>query len=141
MMVSFIDGRVRLRSPALRSEKVLEELKGSLAAYAGVTKIESNARTGSLLVLYDPAAISRERLDMAVAWLESRFPVPTPRHSRGHAALSAPALRKLENRLLCGSALMALAGAVSRAQSVHIAGGILFFLLAGRHLYTRRKAL
>ena len=141
MMASFIDGRVRLRSPALRSEKVLEELKAGLSAYAGVHKMESNARTGSLLVFYDPAAISRERLDMALAWIERRFPVPTPRPGRGRPASHALAPRKLENRLLCGSALMTLAGAVSRVKSVHIAGGMFFFLLAGRHLYVRRNAL
>ena len=140
MMVSFIDGRVRLRSPALRSEKALEEIQSSLAAYSGVKKTESNARTGSLLVFYDPAAISRELLGMAVASLESRLPAPAPCPGRRCCMQNDLRLRKAENRLLCGGALMALAGAVSKVKPLHIAGGILFLLLAGRHLYVRRKA-
>ena len=141
MIVSFIDGRVRLRSLTLRSEKVLEEMRGRLAVFAGVEKIETNARTGSVLVHYDPAAISRERLNMAVALLESRRPVPASGPVRGSLMPNTLALRKIENRLLCGGALMALAGAVSKVRPLHAAGGILFFLLAGRHLYVRRKVL
>ena len=141
MMVSFIDGRVRLRSPALRSEKSLAEIQSGLSAYPGVKKTESNARTGSLLVFYDPAAISRELLGMAVASLAGRLPAPAPDPGRRRCMLSGIRLRKLETRLMCCGALTALAGAVAKAKPLHVAGGMLFFLLAGRHLYVRRKAL
>ena len=88
MIVSFRDGRVRLRSPALRSETALEEVGRMLAAYAGVKKIETNAYTGSLLVLYDPAMISTEQLNLAAAMLESRFILPAA--GPGRAGVQKP---------------------------------------------------
>jgi hypothetical protein len=131
---------VRLRFPALYSKKTLEEIGGMLAAYPGVETIESNARTGSLLVHYDPAAISRERLDTAVAMLESRYPVSSSRPGRGRTMIGGLALRKIENRLLPGGALITLAGTVRGVRSVHAVGGAFFLLLALRHLYVRRRA-
>jgi hypothetical protein len=141
MIVSFRDGRVRLRSPALCPPKALEEIKGMLAACAGVEKIESNARTGSLLVLYDPAALSQAQLDMAIALLESRFPALAPRRNQKRSNTPGLTWRTIEKRLLCGSMLATLAGAVSGMKPLHIAGGALFFLLAARHVYVRRKTL
>ena len=140
MIVSFREGRVRLRFPALYSKKILEEIGGMLAAYPGVETIESNARTGSLLVHYDPAAISRERLDTAVAMLESSYPVPSARPGRGRTMSRGLALRKIENRLLLGGALMTLAGTLRGVKSVHAAGGAFFLLCSLRHLYVRRRA-
>jgi hypothetical protein len=140
MIVSFRDGRVRLRSPVLCSQKTLEEIKAMLAAYAGVEKIETNARTGSVLVLYDPAVISQAHLDMAIVMLASRFPALAPHQRQARATINGRTLRKIENRLLCGGALMTLAGTVRGMKPLHITGGVLFFLLAARHLYVRRNA-
>ncbi len=138
MIASFIDGRVRLRSPALCSQDTLEEITGMLSAYAGVKKIETNARTGSLLVLYDPAAISREHLNMAVAMLESTLQVPASRPKGSGSRRKGLTLRKIENRLLLGGALITLVSAAGNMKSLHVAGGALFLLLAARHTYARR---
>jgi len=140
MIVSFRDGRVRLRSPALRSETALEEVGRMLAAYAGVKKIETNAYTGSLLVLYDPAMISTEQLNLAAAMLESRFILPAAGPGRAGPAFKSLMSRKIENRLLLGSAVMTLAGAVSGMKPLHITGGALLILFAARHLHLHRKA-
>ena len=140
MIVSFRDGRVRLRSPALRSKTTLEEVSGMLAAYPGVETIETNARTGSLLVHYDPAAIPRVHLDMAIAMLESRCQVPNACPARNFSMFTKRMVRKLEKRLLLGGAIMTLAGSVNGVKPLHTIGGALFLLCSLRHLYVRRRA-
>jgi hypothetical protein len=111
-----------------------------LAAYAGVKKIETNAYTGSLLVLYDPAMIYPEQLNLAAAMLESRFILPAAGPARAGPPFKSLMSRKIENRLLLGSAVMTLAGAVSGMKPLHITGGALFILFAARHLHLRCKA-
>ncbi len=141
MIVSFRDGRVRLRSPALRSPETVEEITGILSAYAGVEKTESNVRTGSLLVLYDPAAISREHLEMAVTLLEDRLQSSHSPSKRCGLLGKSLTPRKIEKGLLLGSMVVTVIGALSNAKTLHISGGTLFLLLAARHVHARRNAL
>ncbi|MDR2745756.1 MAG: cation transporter, partial [Desulfovibrio sp.] len=62
MIASFFDGRVRIRADALKKPENLDMARSLVQARPGVLKVESNARTGSLLVHYDPAVITRETL-------------------------------------------------------------------------------
>jgi hypothetical protein len=137
MIVSFREGRARLRSPALREAGALEKIGGMLAALEGILKTEGNARTGSLLVLYDPSVISGERLHAAAAMLEDVFPVPDGSSAREKAR----GTRKAEKRLLLAGALLTLIGAACGSRTLHVAAGSFFILMASKHLYDRRKAL
>lgn len=59
---SFADGRVRIRHPALRNEKVLRLTRENMEAINGVHTVEGNSVSGSILITYDSTAIPRERL-------------------------------------------------------------------------------
>jgi hypothetical protein len=54
---SFVEGRVRLRSPILEDEAFAGYLESELREIPGVLKAEANARTSGLLLEYDRAAI------------------------------------------------------------------------------------
>ena len=54
---SFVDGRVRIRHPALRHENVLRLAREKMSAINGVHAVE-----GTILITYDSAAIPREKL-------------------------------------------------------------------------------
>ena len=54
-VVSFIEGRVRLRSPwFLNNEKLKKQMEEYIASFTGVTKATINVLTGSLLIEYQP---------------------------------------------------------------------------------------
>lgn len=66
---SFMDGRVRLRHPALQNRQVAELAQQGIAAIPGVRQVEVNTLSGSALLLYDSGRLSREQLmEMGVAW-------------------------------------------------------------------------
>jgi len=61
-VTSFVDGRVRLRHPALKDAATAELVTGIVSAVEGITAVQNNPVTGSLLIFYDPAKLSREQL-------------------------------------------------------------------------------
>lgn len=66
---SFMDGRVRLRHPALQDRQVAALAQKGIAAIPGVREVEVNPLSGSALLLYDSNRLSREQLmEMGVAW-------------------------------------------------------------------------
>ncbi|MDR2161029.1 MAG: hypothetical protein LBO77_02665 [Desulfovibrio sp.] len=73
MISSFFDGRVRIRSRALSDPATLESVTRLLEAQPGVRRIAANARTGSLLVEYDPQILSREKVQMAMETLSAHL--------------------------------------------------------------------
>ncbi len=68
---SFVDGRVRIRHPALRREPVLRLARQNMEAINGVHAVEGNSLSGSILITYDSKAIPRERLfAIGEAWAQ-----------------------------------------------------------------------
>jgi hypothetical protein len=61
MIESFIEGRVRLRSPVLKDPALGERLTAELLKVDGVLKAEANPRTYGLLLEYD-----KERLPLSL---------------------------------------------------------------------------
>jgi hypothetical protein len=61
MIESFIEGRVRLRSPILKDPVMRERLTAELLKIDGVLKAEVNPRTHGLLLEYD-----KERLPLSL---------------------------------------------------------------------------
>ena len=62
MIVSVVPGRVRLRLPELKNPSLAGELLPKIQGIPGVKAAEIKTLTGSLLIEYDPALISTERL-------------------------------------------------------------------------------
>jgi len=63
VLVSFVPGRIRLRFKELKKHLALaEDVKVRVLAIAGITNVEMNSVTGSILIEYDPKVLSTERL-------------------------------------------------------------------------------
>jgi hypothetical protein len=62
MIESFIEGRVRLRSPLFAEGAFAERVKSELLKIDGVCKAETNPRTNSLLLEYDKICLPLARL-------------------------------------------------------------------------------
>jgi hypothetical protein len=136
MIASFFDGRVRIRAEALKKPETMDMARSLVQTRPGVLKVESNTGTGSLLVCYDPAVITRETLIGAARLLEAQFgdAVRAKRAKNSGRRLSA----KTEMLLLALSYGGMLAGGLLDRR-VHIAFGILFSLLTGAHAYVRLR--
>ena len=59
---SFMDGRVRVRHPALRDAAIAGKARAALLRVDGVRDIELNPLSGSALILYDSSRLSQDRL-------------------------------------------------------------------------------
>jgi hypothetical protein len=65
MIESFIEGRVRLRSPLLKDPAVRDRLASELLKIDGVLKAEVNPRTNGLLLEYDKKRLPLSLLKQA----------------------------------------------------------------------------
>lgn len=86
---SFFPGRLRVSSPVFVQPALVETVLARLRAAAGVRSAEINPRTGSLTLLYDPAAVSMATLEEAKATLEkmekARYAQPETGHDPDHS--------------------------------------------------------
>ncbi|MDR1241176.1 MAG: hypothetical protein LBM00_00085 [Deltaproteobacteria bacterium] len=131
MIASFIEGRIRLRDAALKNPDNMSMLRGLVAARPGIISVTANSVTGSLLVCYDPAVLSREDLASAAALLETRFP----------SAKRKEKIRFFKNdisRLTLAFIAVLAAGLVNKR--VHVAAGAVFTLLATAHACKERRS-
>jgi hypothetical protein len=72
MIESFIEGRIRLRSPLLSDPDLVERVRSALSRIDGVEKIEINPQTMGLLLEYDKSRLPLSFL-MRVAPLFNRM--------------------------------------------------------------------
>lgn len=75
MLVSSIDGRLRLRDGSLKDPRVAARAESLLQANSAVRSICCNPRTGSMLVEYDSRAAGEA---MIMALLAKVIPVTRP---------------------------------------------------------------
>ena len=163
-ITSFVDGRVRLRHPALKDAATAELVCSVVGAVEGITSVQSNTRTGSLLIYYDAEKLTREQL-LALAEQGAAF-VPG---LNGEAAPAEPAERaegaprkackvcapveellgfltrrsttRFIDRAMLVSIIASLAALPMGNRTVHTAAGGVFVGGLLQHLLAHRKAL
>lgn len=109
MIYSFRPGRVRLRAEALCEPGIAGEIQSSLNNYPGITSVQVNTRTGSLLVHYNQESISQQQLQMALTLMEQRFPCISS-GAQGIGKHTPIVSRKTERQILMGAFIACLAG-------------------------------
>lgn len=170
-VVHSIEGRTRLRHPALGEVAVRAAAQNALGKEAGVEEVRSGAE--SLLLLLQPGADVASicaRLEKSVPVLaRPQSEVAAERRAAAHArrcekwqsggAASATTARpviggqgdkrnilgisrrKLEVRAMMSAAGLCLAAGLSGPKPVHILAGLVWAVMAGRHVWVRRKAV
>ena len=134
-VTSFMDGRVRLRHSALKDAAQAEQVRTLLASTPGMRNVAVNSRTGSLLLEYDPAQISREDLLSLAGQWEAYAQAEAGPKRIDHAAA------RFVNRGMLATFAAALAFGFAGRGRVYVAAGGLFLLLNLVHLYTYRKRM
>ena len=135
MITSFIDGRVRLRDPALKDPQQVADIQTLLNGYDGIIRVQPNLRTGSLLIEYNPAQISREMLTFAASALESQLT------QQGQETTVAEPSYHGEALLLIAALTLCLGCAAAGMKSWHVWSGGVFTLLTASHVWQRRQTL
>lgn len=161
MIASSIPGRIRLRHAALRRPERLERLALSLSDWPEALTLEPNARTGSLLLHYDPSRLTRAESERrCVAALQALLPPPpspepalqpaaqgptAPAAASTGVATVRPSQRvranRLAKRLMLASLLATLVLAAAGAKRWHTGAGLLFVHALGVHLWVHRRHL
>lgn len=153
-IVSSIAGRLRLRAPELKGGPVLAAQQAALAGLPGIVSATVNARTGSLLVRYDAARLSRSELEREVCL---RFGIARAQNGLnagdGLEAVpleSAPARKwkpargdvnryaKLGSVACMAVSLLAIA---ARQRRLHVWSGVAALAFAGAHMVIHRRTL
>ncbi|BCG65242.1 MAG: hypothetical protein methR_P3067 [Methyloprofundus sp.] len=138
---SSVPGRIRLRNNSLRDPGKLNELQNKLSKISVICSIQSNIRTGSLLLHFDrktSLANIEVDIDSVVEQIIGKVPKPT-------MLLSKRNLNRYNKMAMLGNlgtSLLAL-GIKRRKPRLrwHTLTGYLFIANLGAHLFFYRKAL
>lgn len=166
-ITSFVDGRVRLRHPALKEAATAELVTAVVSGVEGIVSVQANPVTGSLLIFYDPEKLSREQLlelaEQGAAFLpgmtDEAENADEATKSEGTAARAMKAVKELApvdellqllggrgatkfvNRAMLVTLAASLAGLPLGNKLLHTAAGGAFVGGVLQHLLAHRKAI
>ena len=163
-ITSFVDGRVRLRHPALKDRDTAELVCSVVGAVEGIASVQANPLTGSLLIYYDAEKLTREQLlelaEQGAAFIPglNEEEAPAAETAEGEAAprracrvcapvdellgfLTRRSTTKFIDRAMLVSLIASLAALPLGSRSVHAAAGGVFVSGVLQHLIAHRKAL
>ena len=163
-ITSFVDGRVRLRHPALKDKATAELVCTVVGGVEGITAVQANPLTGSLLIYYDAEKLTREQLlelaeqgaafipglnEEEAASAETAEGESAPRKACKVCApvdevlqlLTGRGATKFVNRAMLVSLIASLAALPLGNRAVHTAAGGVFVSGVLQHLIAHRKAL
>ena len=143
-VVSYLEGRARLRHAILRTEAGLQKALDVLGKQKKIREVQQGA--GSLLLFFDPSL----QLESVLKSLEQEIPELAAQSASDRQKPMVPqcleqlfgvSLRRIENRsLLMLVGLAALFGFVGNG-STHTALSAAVLALMARHVWLRRQAL
>ncbi|MCT4535923.1 HMA2 domain-containing protein [Halodesulfovibrio sp.] len=133
--------RFRFRCESLKIEEHANAIKESLAKTKGVVEVAVNKRVGSILVLFDQAAVSADKLFCKIAEGLGLEPeqIKSKLSSFNRAVIGRSGRRVVKRGLLCaGATTLALLAFSEKGHAV--AGGVWLTLMAA-HLYQNKRTL
>ena len=163
-ITSFVDGRVRLRHSALKDKATAELVCTVVGGVEGITTVQANPLTGSLLIYYDAEKLTREQLlelaEQGAAFITglNEEEAPAAETAEGEAAprrvckvcapvdevlqlLTGRGTTKFVNRAMLVSLIASLAALPLGNRAVHTAAGGVFVGGVLQHLIAHRKSL
>ncbi|AEG00077.1 HMA2 domain-containing protein [Methylomonas methanica] len=139
-IVSSLPGRIRVRDKRLRDQTRLTELNKQLSKIAAISTVQADARTGSVVVRFDPAAIEiselEAHLDSAVDQVLVEQLIPPP--------ITKKQLNRYNKIAMVGSLAASLALTTARRKHWrrwHALTGYLFVASVAVHMIIYRKSL
>jgi len=147
MIVSFIDGRIRMRGEYLKNPAVIDAIE-RIAKINGVRDVSANRRTGSVLILYDIAVIRLEQvlsLFPGFTYLSAAL-MPHQASRKIAGAIYESPLLSIDSLRIINTGMFAVLGlsmfgAIVGSMAVHVAAGLVFLGFLAMHIFRYRKNL
>ena len=141
MIVSFIDGRLRIRDVSLKYPSTAENLRKVLLDIKGVSEVETNRRVGSLLVIYDKAVTGITKIvEAASAYLNIKERTKDiVQRKRTPAVAKKLIVRRASNIGMILSLATSVIAAIVGVKGLHIAAGTAFLLFFVAHFAQHKE--
>ncbi|MHC1788764.1 HMA2 domain-containing protein [Solidesulfovibrio sp.] len=142
MIASCIEGRIRFRHPALSDPELLEIVTGQLAEMPGITGIEANVRTGSVLVTHDASVATGDLVAMAEALAATHaeaLAATTPAKPPKKKMTPAQIKRRTQKIGLASCMAATVVTGLADTKSAHLTFGFALAGFAAWHLYMYRR--
>ncbi len=142
MIASRIEGRIRFRHPVLTDPELLRAVAEQVAALPGITGVDGNPRTGSLLVTHDASIRSDDLVAMAEAMAAKLVPeqAALPAKKPARPGLRKGQLKRRTQKIgltACMAGAMATGLADSKAAHLTFCLGLVGF--TSWHLFQYRR--
>jgi hypothetical protein len=135
MIASSSKGRLRLRHPDFFDPSLNLE---AMRKVPGVAQVEHNPKTGSVLILYDPATVDLETAESVLAELDPEALAEGP--PTDPQLLGTPPDKTLNETVGMLVCLLALtASGFFKAKKLHVMAGLFFLEMAAEHLWRLRR--
>ncbi|MCI4625106.1 MAG: hypothetical protein L3V56_04000 [Candidatus Magnetoovum sp. WYHC-5] len=140
MVVSFIDGRLRVRDEALKIPIMAYKLKDKLMTINGVIDVSVSYKVGSLLIIYNAPALNIDMLMEVIA------PYVSTKDNYKSVTKNSSIQPLLINRHVINTGMILsltvnIVSALSGMKSLHISSGIAFLMFCLNHIYKHRRLL
>ncbi|KHK01174.1 HMA2 domain-containing protein [Desulfovibrio sp. TomC] len=139
MIASCLEGRIRFRHPALSDPDLLAIVTSQLAQMSGITAIEANPRTGSVLVTHDESVATDDLAAMAEALAATHAQTLAAGQPAQKTMTNAQLKRRTQKIGLAGCMAATVATGLADAKTAHLAFGLALAGFAAWHLYLHRR--
>ena len=142
MIASCLNGRIRFRHPALSDPELLTLVTGQLAQTPGITSIEANPRTGSVLITHDESVATDDLLalaqTLAAAHAETLLAAAPAKPVRKKATQGQ--LKRRAQKIVLAACLVGAVGTgLADTKAAHLTLGLALAGFAAWHLFMHRR--
>jgi len=142
MIASCLNGRIRFRHPALSNPELLTLVTNQLAQMPGITSIEANPRTGSVLVTHDESVATDDLLAMAqtLAAAHAETVLATAPAKPARKKLTRGQLTRRTQKIGLAACMAGAVGTgLTDTKAAHLTLGLALAGFAAWHLFMHRR--
>ncbi len=113
--IHHIPGRLRVRTPALKQERLAFVVESSLLALPGIEEVRSNPIAGSVMIRYQPSVIAGDEI---IGKVRAIAGCSAPHHSFSRARIESrinPAAQRALNKAVKAAGIYLLETALERS--------------------------
>ena len=138
MIVSFVEGRMRIRDERLKMPTIANAVEKTLMRIRGITEAAVNRRAGSILVLYARGVLKMQQiLNILADYLDiNTF------YRKTEQVVRKPVIRRrIASIGMLFSLALSLVAALADLMPLHVILGIVFLGFLGLHLYRSKNII
>lgn len=136
MIASTVPGRIRVRTPLLKSSQFSKEVSQKVQNLTGFDKVRTNLKSGSLIVTYHPEQVDEQHIELEVE--ELCFKSPPPRKKKNPVSAKVGQVSKIG---MIATLIPSIALGFAGKKKLHIYTGVAFLAFAGLHTTRFSKTL